>query len=45
MPGGGGGLSRNPVISESSNKYNLLNMVFVSKSYRKAFIFGALGTE
>ena len=33
--GGGGGRSK------SSSKYYLLNMVFLSKSYMKAFILGA----
>ena len=31
--------------SKISSKHYLLNMVFLSKSYMKAFILGALGTQ
>ena len=35
--GGGGGGAR----SKSSSKYYLLNMIYLSRSYMKAFILGA----
>ena len=31
--------------SKSSSKCYLLNMIFLSKSYMKVFILGALGTQ
>ena len=47
--GGGGGGSKwgGGARSKSSSKYYmyLLSMVFLSKSYMKAFILGALGTQ
>ena len=52
MPGGGGGGGGGGgrgwgvrTRSKSSSKYCFLNMVFLSKSYMKAFILGAIGTQ